>query len=191
MNKQSDYINFDSVQRKGNDLLKDDKTLIIGFYIIFSANVGLRVSDVLKLKHSDLINKKENDVLMITEKKTNKVRSITINSHIQKSYDYLVERLKERNLFDEAGYIFISQKKTVYTNRSLNRILKSVFSNTRLSISTHSMRKSFGRRVYENNFQSEHSLVLLSEIFGHSSVSITRKYLGLRAEEIGNVYLSL
>lgn len=191
MNRQSDYINFDSALRKGNELLKDKKTSIIGFYIIFSVNVGLRVSDVLKLKHSDLKDLKENDVLVISEKKTKKVRNITINSHIAKSYSYLVQSLKERNLYDENGYVFTSQKNSVYSNRSLNRILQSIFKNSRLNISTHSLRKSFGRRIYENNFQSEHSLVLLSEIFCHSSVSITRTYLGLRREEIGNVYLSL
>jgi integrase len=191
MNKQSDYLNFDSVLRKGNDLLKDDKTSIIGFYIIFSANVGLRVSDVLKLKHSDLTNKKENDALVICEKKTKKIRRITINRHIEKAYNLLVERLKERNQYNEDGYVFISQKKSVYTTRSLNRILKSVFENRKLCVSTHSMRKSFGRRVYENNNQSEHALVLLSEIFGHSSVGITRKYLGIRVEEFQNVFLSL
>jgi integrase len=191
MNKQADYINFDTALRKGNELLKDDKTTIIGFYIIFSVNVGLRVSDVLDLKHSDLIDKKENDVIIVSERKTKKIRTITINSHIEKSYSYLVDILKKNNRYDKNGFIFVSQKRTVYTTSSLNKILKLIFKNKGLQISTHSARKSFGRRVYENNFQSEHSLVLLSEIFGHSSIGITRRYLGLRREEINNIYLSL
>jgi site-specific recombinase XerD len=191
MNIQSDYINFDSGLRKGNELLKNDKTSVIGFYIILSINVGLRVSDILKFRHSDLKGKKEGDILVLNEQKTNKIRKITLNNHIVKSYNYLVEVLKRKGRYDEDGFIFISQKNTVFTTRSLNRILKVVFKNKGLNISTHSTRKSFGRRVYDNNSQSEHSLVLLSEIFGHSSVSITRKYLGLRKEEIGNIYLTL
>jgi integrase len=191
MNRQSDYINFDTALRKGKELLKNEKTSIIGFYIIFSINVGMRVSDVLKLKHFDLIGLKENDNLIVQEKKTKKTRIITINSHIAKAYAFLVEELIKRNQYNPDGYIFVSQKKTVYITRSLNRVLKDVFGNSRLNISTHSLRKSFGRKVYENNSQSEHSLVLLSEIFLHSNVLITRKYLGLRQEEIGNVYLSL
>lgn len=191
MNKQSDYINFDTALRKGNDLLKNDKNPVIGFYIIFSINVGLRVSDVLKIKHSDLLGKKENDILIIEEKKTKKVRNITLNGHVIKSYVSLIEYLKSKSIFDPEGFIFVSQKKTVYSNRSLNRILKTIFDNSKLSISTHSLRKGFGRRIYENCKQSEHSLVLLSDIFRHTSTSITRKYLGLRQEEIGNVYLSL
>jgi len=31
----------------------------------------------------------------------------------------------------------------------------------------------------------------LSELFNHSTLSITRKYLGLRQEELNEVYLSL
>ena len=186
----SDF-NFDTALRKGNDLMKNGKNPVIGFYIIFSINVGLRVSDVLKLKYSDLLDKKENDILCIEEKKTKKVRNITLNGHVINSYVSLIEYLKSKGLFDPEGFIFVSQKRTVYSNRSLNRILKTVFDNVKLSISTHSLRKSFGRRVYDNCKQSEHSLVLLSDIFRHTSTSITRKYLGLRQEEIGNVYLSL
>lgn len=191
MNRQSDFLNFDTALRKGKELLKNEKTSIVGFYIIFSINAGLRVSDVLKLKHADLKDIKENDNLVIQEKKTKKVRNITINAHIAKAYSYLVEELTKRNLYNPEGYIFISQKRTVYTTRSLNRILKDIFGNTKLRISTHSLRKSFGRKIYDNNSQSEHSLVLLSDIFQHSNISITRRYLGLRQEEIGNVYLSL
>ena len=191
MNRSSDYINFDTALRKGNELLKSDKNPVIGFYIILSICLGLRVSDVLKIRHSDLTGKKENDILTLTEKKTGKSRNLTLNKHIEKSYNYLVGRLKEINEYDESGYIFISPKRRVYSTRSLNRILKRVFNNPHLNLSTHSLRKAFGRRVYDNNSQSDHSLVILSEIFCHSSVSVTRKYLGLRAEEIGNIYISL
>ena len=60
MNRSSDYINFDTALRKGNELLKRDRNPIIGFYILLSINLGLRVSDVLRLKHSDLSGKAEN-----------------------------------------------------------------------------------------------------------------------------------
>jgi integrase len=190
MNRSSDYINFDTALRKGNELLQSERTQIFGFYIILSINLGLRVSDVLRLKHLDLTGKKENDILILIEKKTGKPRHLTLNKHIEKSYNYLVEKLKEKNNYDEHGYIFISQKNKIYSTRSLNRILKRLF-NSQKNLSTHSLRKAFGRRVYENNMRSEHSLVLLSDIFCHSSVAVTRRYLGLRAEEIGNIYISL
>ena len=39
-----------------------------------------------------------------------------------------------------------------------------------------------------NNENSELALVKLMELFNHSSVSITKRYLGLRQEEILEAY---
>ena len=41
-----------------------------------------------------------------------------------------------------------------------------------------------------NNYSNE-SLVLLMDLFGHSSLSITKLYLGIREKEIHSVYDSL
>ena len=57
---------------------------------------------------------------------------------------------------------------------------------------SHSHRKCFGRHVIElAGPQVEIALVKLSEIFSHSSIAITRQYLGLRQQELGEVYMSL
>jgi site-specific recombinase XerD len=89
--------------------------------------------------------------------------------------------------------VFISQKKSVYTVQQINRKLKAVFSKEakELNISSHSLRKSFGRRVYETNNESEKALNYLSELFNHTSLAVTRRYLGIRQEELNNIYLSL
>jgi integrase len=88
-------------------------------------------------------------------------------------------------------FIFTSQKGSVYKTQIINSILKTILNTKKLQISSHSLRKSFARRVYQNQNESENSLVLLSDIFGHSSISIRRRYLGIRQETISNVYLSL
>ena len=44
--------------------------------------------------------------------------------------------------------------------------------------SSHTLRKTFGRRIYENNGQSEHALILLSHIFGHRNIGVTLRYIG-------------
>ena len=187
MNITSDYINFDTALNKGFNLLNDDKKSVIGFYIIFSINTGLRVSDVLKLKHTDLLSGK----LIITEKKTKKVREIQLNDSITKAYSKLKMKLVEHNNYNKDGFVFVSQKGSVYRTQSINDILKKIFNSKKLQISSHSLRKSFARRVYSNNNESEKALVLLSDIFSHSSIAITRRYLGIRQETIDNVYLTL
>lgn len=188
MNKTSDYINFDTALNTGTRLLKDNKKCRLGFYIIFSINTGLRVSDILQTKHFMLAG----DKMIIVEKKTKKRREITINDEVRKAYSKLILRLAEQNIkFNEDEYIFISQKGSVYKTQSINEILKTIFISKSLQISSHSLRKSFARRVYQNLNESENALVLLSEIFSHSSVAITRRYLGIRQETISNVYLQL
>ena len=188
MNRTSDYLDYDRTLNKGLNLLKDNKKSRIGFYIIFSINTGLRVSDILKIKHKDLTGERLN----ITERKTKKQREITLNEVVKKAYSKLVSILKEQNIsFTEDDYIFISQKGSVYKTQSINDVLKTIFSSKSLQVSSHSLRKSFARRVYQNLNESENALVLLSDIFSHSSVAITRRYLGIRQETISNVYLSL
>ena len=58
--------------------------------------------------------------------------------------------------------------------------------------STHSFRKTFGRQVVEMaGDNSEMAVIKLAEIFNHSSTAITRKYLGLRQQELREVYENL
>lgn len=188
MNLTSDYLDYDKVLNKGLSLLNNSKKCRLGFYLIFSINSGLRISDVLNIKHSDLVS----DKISIIEKKTKKFREITLNDAVKKAYVKLVAMLTEANeMFNQEDYIFISQKGSVYKTQSINDILKTLFKDKKMQISSHSLRKSFARRVYTINNESENSLVLLSDIFSHSSIAITRRYLGIRQETISNVYLSL
>ena len=162
------------------------------FSLLISIGVftGLRISDLLSLKYSDLIKK---DVLKITEKKTKKVRSIKINKDLRDIVDRIVSKLKIKG-FNE--YIFLNKYKTKPIDKSyVNVKLKEIFKKYRVrvggNVSTHTFRKTLGHRVMEvNNFSNE-SLVLLMELFGHSSMSITKRYLGIREQEIHDVYDSL
>ena len=86
----------------------------------------------------------------------------------------------------------VSQKGTVFSVQRINIILKELKKKYRLHIgnfSCHSLRKTFGRQVYNMNSEnSELALVKLMELFNHSSVAITKRYLGLRQEELLNTY---
>jgi integrase len=70
--------------------------------------------------------------------------------------------------------------------------LKEIFVKYRIkvngNISTHTFRKTLGRRVVEVNEYSNESLVLLMQLFGHSNMGITKRYLGITKDEIHNVY---
>lgn len=183
--KTSDRLDFDKTLNKSIKLLKSEKNFVIPFLVIVGINTGLRISDILSLRHFHL----SSDKFSITEKKTKKERIITINENIKKSYEIFKKRLE--NNFNENDFLFVSQKKSVYSVRSVNRELKKMFKNKDLNISTHSLRKTYGYRVFENNNESEKSLILLSDIFNHTSTKITRIYLGIRDKEISDIYLNL
>ena len=179
---KADYIDFDKASIVGQKLLKDEKTKSIGLYIIMAINTGLRVSDLLSLKFDNV----SGETLKLNEQKTGKHRTIKLNDNIKKALTSFDRERKD-------DFLFTSQKNGVFATQSLNRILKDVFKKEAktLNISSHSLRKSFGRKVYENNGESEKALTYLSELFNHSSLSITRIYLGIRQEELNDIYDAL
>ena len=177
-----DFIDFDKALNTGIKLMRDKKTELIGFYIIVAINTGLRTSDIRSITFEQLNDK----VIKIKEQKTNKNRTIVVNQSI-------LDALSKTTAKNKTGFVFKSQKNAVISTQQVNRLLKVAFSSLLPThcISTHSLRKTFGRRVYENNNQSEKALMYLSELFNHSTMRLTRIYLGIKQEELDNIYMSL
>lgn len=171
----TDYIPFEVAESKANELIR--KNDVLGLYIMIAINTGMRIGDLRELTYEEL----QKDELNIIEGKTKKPRKIVLN-----------ERLKEAiSKFSGTGLIFVSQKGKVYATQSINRLLKKHFDTKDRNISSHSLRKTFGRRVYDRNEQSEQALMYLSELLNHSSIAITRRYLGIRQEELNDIYYNL
>ena len=147
---------------------------------------GLRISDILALRWNQILYAEE---FTIIEKKAGKQRTLRLNPQLQKHIQECYEQIKPIGV---KAPILVSQKGTVFTVQAINRILKEIKKKYRLKIknfSCHSLRKTFGRQVYTMNGEnSELALVKLMELFNHSSVSITKRYLGLRQEEILQTY---
>jgi integrase len=148
---------------------------------------GLRISDIRFIRWKDLIDKSQFEII---ERKTSKRRSITINP----SYSELIKYVFEQGKFTKESLIAAGRKGRALSIQYINRLLHKVFSENNINAgngSTHTLRKTFGRRVWSVNNKSESSLILLSKVFNHSSITITRAYLGITDREISNVYLNL
>jgi site-specific recombinase XerD len=87
--------------------------------------------------------------------------------------------------------VFRSNKNTTYTNQQINTKIKKTFQAKNKNYSSHTLRKSFGRRVYEMHNRSEDALINLSEIFNHTSVRVTRTYLDITQEKLDSIYLGI
>jgi site-specific recombinase XerD len=181
----SDYLDFDATMMKALKTLKaGKKDFKIAFLTILSINVGLRISDTLLLKHHQLQEKE----IILCEKKTGKRRIITLNENVRGAYEIYCSKLAR---YSGEDFVFISQNRKAYSARQVNRVLKKLFGTRGKNVSTHSLRKTFGRRVWENDNYSERSLILLNQLFGHSSINTTKIYLSLQQEEIQDIYLNL
>lgn len=176
-------------------VLIDDGKYRDAMLIACGCFLGLRISDILQLRWTDLCTE---DTLAVIEKKTGKTRLMRINPQLKKIAKYCKEMST-----DGSGetYIFNTQMfsgRFPMTRQRAAQILQECKRTYGIKsakvFSTHSLRKTFGRRVWlkecEKN-KGEQALVLLQDVFGHSSVAITKRYLGIRRDEILSVYDSL
>ena len=150
---------------------------------------GLRIGDVLQFKWNQILNA---DEIGICEQKTGKRRFIKMNINLQK---HIQECYSALGSPDTKQPVFLSRQNTIYSREWVNMKLKTYKSKYRLHLknySSHSHRKCFGRHVVEMaGVNAEKALIKLSSIFSHSSIDCTRRYLGLKHEEISEVYTSL
>ncbi len=181
----SDYMEWDVMLSLIRKLYRDGNyrmSLLIGCGCFF----GLRISDILTLTWSMLL---DDDKFTLNEKKTNKRRTVKINSDFQQHIKRCHDALRIKNDDEKC---FLSQKKVVYSTQRINVLFKDIKKRYNLKIehfSTHSMRKTFGRKVYESSGENANmALIKLSEIFNHSNISITKIYLGIREKELLETY---
>lgn len=184
----SDYIEWNTMLNLVRRLYKDGDyrmSLLIGCGAFF----GLRISDLLSLSWDMLL---DSDSFVLMEQKTGKRRIIKVNADFRK---HILDCYQALNVTNRAEKCFLSRKKVVYSVQRINVRLKEIKAKYGIKVehlSTHSLRKTFGRKVVENAGEnSEMALIKLSELFNHTSPQITRRYLGLRQEELMEVYDSL
>jgi integrase len=155
--------------------------------IVISIHTALRISDVLRLRWDDVYdfeNKCVKHSITITEKKTGKTKTIALHSRIITAlicYGYAAKPggfLMENKLTGKS----ISRIQAYRLIRDAGKALKF-----QIRISCHSLRKTFGYHAWKKGV----SPAVLMEIFNHSSLAVTRRYLGVTQDDKNEVYLSL
>ena len=185
---KSDYLAMPELKKLLNGLHRDKK-YIWGFYARLSFCTALRASDVLSLTWADIINR---SYLVKTEKKTGKTRKIAFSERTQRYIDEAYLLMKKPN----PNELIFKSKVTgeALTIQYINKIIKKWKDRYLINIgnfSTHTFRKTFGRYVYDTAKDKSNALLLLNQIFKHSTIEVTKVYIGLRQEEINSVFESL
>jgi len=154
---------------------------------VVGINSGLRISDLLKLTVSDVIDgNKLKDRIRLREKKTNKFKDFPLSDNAKSA---LKEYLKTRE-YTTNEPLFLSRKNKGFLLRQqaykiINNVAKEV--GIKEKIGTHTLRKTFGYHAYNNGYD----ITLIQKLFNHSSPSVTLRYIGITQDELDDVYLSL
>jgi len=159
-------------------------------YLLFMVGISsaLRISDILKLKVSDVWDgKKPKDSIRIQEKKTSKRKEFPITENLNKAIRLY---MKEYNRAKE-DFLFFSKKdgSRPITRQQASNILSTAgdYIGIKDPINTHSMRKTWGYWAYKSGV----SLVLIMEALNHSNIANTLKYIGITQDDLNEVYINL
>ena len=190
----ADALDWNEAMNLINRLVRDERYRD-SMLIACGCYLGLRISD-LRLLTWRTVCDEESPV--ISEIKTNKKRTLKINGSLREHANMCYDELC---IEDRDAYIFASSQydgSRPFSRQRAAQILKECKASYRIRsakvFSTHSLRKTFGRRVWMQECEKgrgEQALVLLCDVFGHSSVQITKRYLSIRQDEILSVYDTL
>lgn len=152
--------------------------------LVLEANLGIRISDItgipatndtpgtVGLRLCDIIRDGNRWRLSITEQKTGKPRYFTVSEETRAG---IMEYCLENGIGPTEPIVGIAR-------RSVQDALKKVVDFLELDrVGTHSFRKYFATKVYEDN---GHDVALVKEILQHTSLETTQRYLRVSSERV-------
>ena len=142
---------------------------------LLGINSGLRISDILRLKVSDV---KDKDSIILIEKKTGKEKRFLLNDSLKSELSgYIAFKDDPEYLFSRHRTgIKALDRTTAY--RIINSAARAVGIKDR--IGTHTLRKTFGFHFYKKT----KDVALLQHLFNHSAPSVTLRYIGINQDII-------
>ncbi|MEY8353634.1 tyrosine-type recombinase/integrase [Lachnospiraceae bacterium 54-53] len=155
-----------------------------GLIFKFGINTGLRISDLLPLRVSDVYTEKGGfrEHLTVREQKTSKEKRIKLNDTLRKCLNSYV---KEQRL-EYRDYLFFSQKGGYLGRIHVYKKLKEAGDALGIeNIGTHTLRKTWGYWTYKI---SKYNIGLIMDTFNHGSSSVTLRYIGINQDQKDELY---
>ena len=170
-----------SIKRLLADHPRDRMLFVMGI------NTGLRVQDLLALKVGDVKDRKVGDRVQLREKKTGKENVYIVNKEIHAVVqDYLAVADAQ-----DFHFLFKSRKgrnshlTTIAITKAVKRWCSAI--NLKGNYGAHTLRKTW---TYHQRTTYGVSWAVLAERLNHSSPSVTRRYMGVQAEEVEQALLN-
>jgi integrase len=146
----------------------------------FGVNASLRISDLLKLKYSDCdLNAR---LVKLVEEKTGKAKEVRLND----AAIAVITLRKQEHPNDVWLFQAHSNRNSdkPIARESVARAFKEVGNILGLTISTHSMRKSRGKAMYDDGVPIEK----IAKVLNHSNTTSTLRYLGIERNQVLQTY---
>lgn len=160
----------EKIEQMKKELMKDSYRNYMLFVI--GINTGLRISDILTLKVSDV---RDRTHIVIKEIKRKKDRRFLVNGQLREEINRYVEDMKdEQFLFDSRN----GDNKAITRQQAYNILNKAAEVVGIEEVGTHTLRKTFGYWHYKQN----KDVALLQDIFQHSAPSVTLRYIGINQD---------
>ncbi|MDR1160479.1 MAG: tyrosine-type recombinase/integrase [Syntrophomonadaceae bacterium] len=156
--------------------------------IILGVHTALRISDLLRLRWEDVYDFKYHRIrnsVAVTEQKTGKTKIVTLNKKAVQALSLYATQVSVPR-----GFLMVNiRTKKAISRIQAYRIIRSAAEALHLQgrVSCHSLRKSFGYHAWKAGV----SPAVIMEIFNHSSLAVTRRYLGVSQDDKDEVYLLL
>ncbi len=153
-------------------------------YVIFLTGIStaLRISEILNLRYSDIF-KRDNSYKKYVRVmcKGKKPRDIQMSSQLRREIREYCKKYK----ISGDGFLFMSQKGNRLSRKHAWALLKKAATACGIeNFGTHSMRKTFARKVYLDN---GNNLGLVMDLLDHSDPKFTLRYLGITQEDVDKV----
>ena len=164
------YTEIIKTMKEGSSAFRPNERIATA--LVLEGNLGLRISDILKLRPSDIVRDGDRYRLEITEQKTGKRRVFTVPLVIEQ----YIENYCLRNGIGRNNLIF------PITERAVQKQLYLVCDYLGYQgISTHSFRKWYATEIYKAN---GYDIALVQRLLQHSSAAVTQRYIGIEPQRI-------
>ena len=156
--------------------------------IVLGVHTALRISDLLRLTWDDVYDFERYCVrarVDVTEKKTGKTKSITLNKTATGALSLHAMQSARGGCFLIENPITGKAISRIQAYRLIRAASEALLFNDR--VSCHSLRKTFGYHAWKTG---THPAVIM-DIYNHSSLAVTRRYLGVSQDDKDEAYHKL
>ncbi|MBS3163454.1 tyrosine-type recombinase/integrase [Candidatus Woesearchaeota archaeon] len=155
-----------------NEMINITKNLKHKLVLMFLYYAGLRLDEVINIKWNDIDFDRK--IIHLKKAKGEKERIIFLHEKIKQMVDVYGK--------NSDGFVFISDRKKQYNNRTIQQIVKNAAKKTKINkrVSPHTMRHSFATHLLEAGADIRY----IQQLLGHKNLQTTQIYTHVANKDI-------